>query len=201
VIEAFCNQPKNAVQTSLKRGLAYLRASQHADGSWSNSDGRQRILYTSQAIRALLTAGAFPDDDAIAAAVNWLIVEQQANGGWCEASNEPNTDGIRSSSKRKTSALQTAWALMTLVAAGRMNDPVTRRGVDFLLDSQGDDGGWTDREWTSYDPASKRWFSNDLHSIAWPLWALSSWAVAAGSAESEPASQLSLRLMDAVAEN
>jgi len=140
-------------------------------------------------------------DDAIAAAVNWLIVEQQANGGWCETSNEPNTDGIRSSSKRKTSALQTAWALSALVAAGRANDPVTRRGVDFLLDSQGDDGGWTDREWTYYDPASKRWFSNDLHSIAWPLWALSAWAVAAGSTESAPASQLSLRLMDVVAEN
>lgn len=201
VIEAFCNQAHNSVQPLLERGIAYLRTSQHSDGSWSSTDGRQQILYTSQAIRALLAAGALPDDDAIAAAINWLIVEQQAIGGWCETSNERNTDEIRSSSKRKTSALQTAWALMALVAAGRANDPVTRRGVGFLLDSQGDDGGWTDREWTSYDPASKRWFSNDLHSIAGPLWALSSWAVAAGSTESEPASQLSLRLMDAVAEN
>src|SRR6185369_5542523 len=77
VLEALGVRGMNDVQQTRDRGAKYLRASQQADGSWANADGRQRILCTSQAVRGLLAAGEATDDDAIAAATNWLKVEQQ----------------------------------------------------------------------------------------------------------------------------
>jgi squalene-hopene/tetraprenyl-beta-curcumene cyclase len=151
-------------------------------------------------VRGLLAAGEATDDDAIAAATNWLTVEQQTNGGWCDEATENHSDRTPSSRRVNNSASQTAWAVLALVAAGRSNDPATRRGINFLLESQDEVGGWVDKNLAAYDPVSKRWFSNDLHSIAWPLLALSGWAVAINSAELAADDQLSLRLADTFAE-
>jgi squalene-hopene/tetraprenyl-beta-curcumene cyclase len=200
VIETIYNLDRDDAKPLFERGLTYLRAAQHADGSWADSDGCQKIMGTSQAIRALLAAGAAPDDDAVAAGVNWLLVEQQANGGWYEPSFDAEANENGPSARRKTSASQSACAILALVAAGRADAQATRRGIDYLLNSQDHDGGWTDHERLLYDPLSKRFFCNELHAIAWPLWALSAWAVAAESAKSEAADQMSLRLVDAFAE-
>jgi squalene-hopene/tetraprenyl-beta-curcumene cyclase len=199
--ETLCNHEVENVRSFIERALKYLRAAQHADGSWSESDGRQRILATSQAIRALLSADVASNDDAIAAALNWLMVEQRGDGGWCGSSyNAAEADDGRLSLRQKASTTQTAWAVLALVAAGRANASATRRGVHYLLESQNDDGGWTDCERSLRDPISKRWFNNELQAIAWPLRALSAWAMAAESTDLEAANQLSLRLVDAFAE-
>jgi squalene-hopene/tetraprenyl-beta-curcumene cyclase len=201
VLEALCGHLPEDHQPMLDRGIAYLRAAQQADGSWCNSDGHQQIECTSQAIRALLAASVTTDDETVAIGINWLVVEQQADGGWREPSREMNDDETHSSPRGKPSALQTARATSALIAAGRANAPATRRGIDCLLESQDEDGGWDDLERSSYDPGSKHWYGSNLDSIAWPLRALSAWAVAARSTESEAAGQLSLRLVDAFAEN
>jgi squalene-hopene/tetraprenyl-beta-curcumene cyclase len=131
----------------------------------------------------LLAAGISADDDCIAAAVNWLIVQQHPSGAW------------------KGGAAQTAWAILGLVAAGRSDHPTVRRGIEFLLESQRDNGGWVDKKTVFREPESKHWFRNDLHSTCWPLLALSRFAVAASSARPAAANGVSLRLVAAAAEN
>jgi squalene-hopene/tetraprenyl-beta-curcumene cyclase len=177
---ASCGDAK--LQPALNRGRHFLRSQQCGDGSWAKPDGAQPILCTSAAIRGLLAAGASADDDCIAAAANWLVVQQQPSGAW------------------NGSATQSAWALLGLIAAGKANHLAVRRGIEFLLDTQDDDGGWIERQAVLRHPESNHWFRNDLHSVCWPLLALSRFAVAAISAQPAGTDEMSLRLVASAAE-
>lgn len=196
ILESLRGQDSENVQLARNRAIAYLRASQRADGSWTGGSAMGSIHGTSLAVRGLLSAGVAPDDDAIAAGLNWLIVHQQPSGGWCE--QPQGEDGFV---RQRASASQTAFALLALVAAGKANHRAARRGVDFLLEIQDDDGCWIDGQFMLHDAAPNRWFGNDLHAVAWPLLALSQWVVAAMSAQSAAASEMSLRLVGARAED
>ena len=181
-LESLARNADENVQAAVNRGSHFLRSQQLGDGSWTRTDDTQQILCTSAAMRGLMSAGASADDDCIAAAVNWLVVQQQPGGGW------------------NGSATQTAWAILGLVAAGRADHPAIRRGIQFLLNSQDDSGGWDDPQATLRDAESNHRFRSDLHSVCWPLLALSRFAVAASSAQPAAADGMSLRLVTVTAE-
>jgi len=81
--------------------------------------------------RLLGMAWAGRDKDAIMQAQRELVSRQRADGGWAElASMESN-------------AYVTGRALVTLQAAGLpVSDPAYRRGVEYLLANQMEDGSW-----------------------------------------------------------
>jgi squalene-hopene/tetraprenyl-beta-curcumene cyclase len=182
VLEALAECADELGQAALDRGGNFLRLRQCGDGHWAKSDGTQQIQCTSSAIRGLIAAGAAIDEDCIAAAVNWLVIQQQSTGGW------------------KRSSVQTAWAILGLVAAGRTDHPAVRRGIQFLLDSQDDEGGWGEHQTVLQNSESSHRFRNDLHSVCWPLLALSRFAVAASSSQPAAADRAPLRLVAATAE-
>jgi hypothetical protein len=190
VLEALDDRDAEDARFARTRAVHYLRTVQRADGSWTGGSAAERIRATSLAIRGLLSAGVSTDDDAIAAGVNWLIVHQQADGGWSESSHDE--DHL---SRDQAAASPTAWALLALVAAGKANHPAARRGVNLLVKTQDGDGSWTEPNFALHDAGSNRWFRNDLHSVAWPLFALSRWTVAAISTQSAAADEMSLRLV------
>ncbi len=195
-LEALNSTDVPEARSARARAVAHLRATQGADGSWIGESAATQIHVTSWTLRGLLSADVPLDDDAIAAGVNWLVVHQQLGGGWSEstsADEAPARDGA--------SAMPTAWALLALVAAGKASHVAARRAVEVLINAQDDDGRWTDSDSSNWDAAANRWFGNDLHSVAWPLLALSRWAVAAISAQSAAGGEMSLRLVGAAAED
>ena len=74
------------------------------------------------------------DSPRIRRAVAWLQSCQKEDGGWgepCASYDDPiNKD------KGKSTASQTAWALMGLVAAGEADSEAVRHGVGYLLRTQ-----------------------------------------------------------------
>jgi squalene-hopene/tetraprenyl-beta-curcumene cyclase len=180
-IESLAENADAIVRTALDRGIDSVRSQQLGDGSWTRTEGTQQILCTSAAIRGLMAAGTSTDEDCIAAAINWLVVQQQPSGGW------------------KDSPMQTAWAVLSLVAAGKVDHPSVRRGIQFLLGSQADNGGWDDLQAVRDDADSNHRFRSDLHSVCWPLLALSRFVVAASSTQPADTSEISLRLVAATA--
>jgi squalene-hopene/tetraprenyl-beta-curcumene cyclase len=115
------------------------------------------------------------------------VVEQQLDGGWREGEED-------------SSPSPTAWVVLAFIAAGKSNHRACRRAVQFLVDTQQDDGGWAEPSFAVYDIQSSRWIHNALHATTWSLLALSRWAMAAVSAQSEPTAELSLRLVGAAAD-
>jgi squalene-hopene/tetraprenyl-beta-curcumene cyclase len=131
----------------LARALAYLRREQEADGSWYGRWGTNYIYGTWSVLCALNAIGVPPDDRAVTRAVEWLVSVQRDDGGWGE-DEESYADAPHGRYKEST-ASQTAWALLGLMAAGAVNHSATARGIAYLTATQKPDGEWTELPYTA----------------------------------------------------
>ena len=116
---------------ALSAGVAYLRRTQLAEGSWYGRWGLNYIYGTWSVLCALNAAGVDHQDPAIRKAVNWLLSIQNADGGWGEDATSYRLD-YKGFEGAPTTASQTAWALLGLMAAGEVGHPAVARGVEYL---------------------------------------------------------------------
>ena len=74
-------------------------------------------------------------------AADWLVAIQNADGGWGEDGDSYKLD-YRGYERAPSTASQTAWALLGLMAAGEIDHPAVARGIAYLGATQGADGFW-----------------------------------------------------------
>ena len=124
-------------------GLAYLRRMQKPAGSWYGRWGVNHVYGTWCVISALtaLPTGA----DMVRRGADWLLSVQNPDGGWGETCHS-YVDEAEAGVGRSTPS-QTAWAVLSLQAAGRSRHPASRAGLDFLRDQQAN-GTWDEPEHT-----------------------------------------------------
>lgn len=175
VLESLGRLGRRVGDPAVDRAIAYVRSTQNADGSWFGRWGVNYIYGTWQAITGLVAVGVPTDDPAVVAGANWLLVHQQACGGWGESPDSyesPHLRGIGS-----PTASQTAWALMGLLAAGLENHPAVAKGVRYLVIMQNEDGTWDEEEFTGTGFPRVFYLRYHYYRIYFPLLALSEWAV------------------------
>ena len=155
----------------LARVVEYLRKEQEADGSWFGRWGTNYIYGTWSVLSALAHVSAIDVSDMVKRAAKWLKSIQRADGGWGE-SNDTYLDRERGCADDRSTAFQTAWALLGLMAAGEGDSEEVRRGMEYLLSSQTAEGSWSDPEFTA--PGFPRVFYLRYHGYSkiFPLWAL-----------------------------
>jgi squalene-hopene/tetraprenyl-beta-curcumene cyclase len=156
---------------AVKRALAYLRKTQLPDGSWYGRWGMNYIYGTWSVLCALNAGGADPHSAEIRKAVEWLTAIQNPDGGWGEDATSYKLD-YRGYESAPSTASQTAWALLGLMAAGEVNRPAVQSGIDYLLRHQGEDGFWNEPRYTA--TGFPRVFYLRYHGYPkfFPLWAL-----------------------------
>lgn len=134
-----------------RRGVEWLLRNQEADGSWFGRWGTNYIYGTGSVLPALVAAGVPDEHPAIRQAVRWLEDRQNADGGWGEDMRSYD-DPARWAGRGDSTASQTAWALMALLAAGegpeRRANPAVERGVDWLVQTQLPEGTWDEPQFT-----------------------------------------------------
>ncbi len=168
-VEMLADEP-GADPGRLREAVAWLRAEQEPGGSWFGRWGANHVYGTGAAVPALVAAGAGPDDPGIARAVAWLERQQNDDGGWGEdlrSYDEPLAVG-----RGTSTASQTAWALLALLAAGRRDGEPVRRGVGFLVDSQRPDGTWDEEPFTGTGFPGDFYINYHLYRHTFPLTAL-----------------------------
>ena len=71
-----------------------------------------------------------------------------------------------------STAFQTAWAVLGLMAAGEVNNAEVKAGIQFILANQQQDGVWNDECFTA--PGFPKVFYLKYHGYDkfFPLWAL-----------------------------
>ena len=155
----------------LRRALEYLRAEQETNGSWFGRWGTNYIYGTWSVLSALEHVSDADAGDMVRRAADWLQSVQHADGGWGET-NDSYLDSARSCGDDRSTAFQTAWAMLGLMAAGEGDTEAVRRGAEYLLSAQAAEGGWSDPEFTA--PGFPRVFYLRYHgySVFFPLWAL-----------------------------
>jgi len=152
-------------------GVEYLRRTQHPEGSWYGRWGMNFIYGTWSVLCALNAAGVSHQDPMIRKAVDWLVSVQNEDGGWGEDAVSYRLD-YRGLERASTTASQTAWALLALMAAGEVANPVVARGVECLMATQGEKGTWDEQRYTA--TGFPRVFYLRYHGYPkfFPLWAL-----------------------------
>jgi squalene-hopene/tetraprenyl-beta-curcumene cyclase len=173
VLEALGRLGRRVGDSAVDRGLAYLRRSQEADGSWFGRWGVNYIYGTWQVLTGLAAVGVPGDDPLIVGGVEWLLAHQQSTGGWGESCDTYLDPALRG--QGTPTASQTAWAMLGLIAVGRQNDPATLRGVRYLMSRQCDDGRWEESEFTGTGFPLVFYLRYHLYPVYFPLLALAKW--------------------------
>ncbi len=131
----------------MRRALAFLRRDQEEDGSWFGRWGTNYIYGTWSVLCGLNAAGVGSDDPAVVRAVEWLVSVQRDDGGWGE--DEEWYGSAPHGHYKESTASQTAWALLGLMAAGAVDHPSVARGIAYLTATQLGDGEWTELPYTA----------------------------------------------------
>jgi squalene-hopene/tetraprenyl-beta-curcumene cyclase len=125
-------------------------------------------------LTALAQAHIAADDPAVRRAVQWFKLKQNPDGGWGE-SNDTYRQASFEAGQFPSTAYQTAWALLGLLAAGEAHSDAVRRGAEFLLRTRQADGLWSDPSFTA--PGFPRVFYLKYHGYSgyFPFWALAAY--------------------------
>lgn len=158
-------------QEVVERGLAYLFAEQEPSGAWFGRWGSNYIYGTWSVLEAFRLARIDTDHIAIRRAAQWLKSVQRTDGGWGE-SNDSYLEPRQAGQFHVSTSFQTAWAVLGLMAAGEVHSQEVRRGIAYLLKTQGSDGLWDDPWFTA--PGFPRVFYLRYYGYSkfFPLWAL-----------------------------
>ena len=156
---------------AMAKALDFLRRDQRADGSWYGRWGMNYIYGTWSALCALRAAGVDPAALEMRKAVDFLLSIQNSDGGWGEGGESYRLD-YRGYEPAASTASQTAWGLLGLMAAGETSHPAVKRGIGYLMRTQARDGTWEEAHFTA--TGFPRVFYLRYHGYAkyFPLWAL-----------------------------
>ena len=155
----------------MQQAIAYLERVQRADGSWFGRWGVNYIYGTWSALAGVNSPRVDPGHPMMRRAADWLIAIQNADGGWGEACDSYKLD-YKAYEPAPSIASQTAWALLGLMAAGRVDHPAVARGIAHLQQTQEADGLWSQQHYTG--GGFPRVFYLRYHGYPkfFPLWAL-----------------------------
>ncbi|HET6881510.1 MAG TPA: squalene--hopene cyclase, partial [Pirellulales bacterium] len=173
VLESLGALGRRVGDPAVDRGVAYLRNSQEADGSWFGRWGVNYIYGTWQVLVGLAAVGVAADDPLMVGGTEWLLAHQQASGGWGESCDTYANPSLRG--QGRPTASQTAWAVLGLLAADRHSDPATLRGVRYLVAQQAADGVWEETEFTGTGFPLVFYLRYHLYRAYFPLLALTKW--------------------------
>ncbi len=151
--------------------IAYLKRTQMADGSWYGRWGMNYIYGTWSVLAGLHAAGVAAGAPEMRRAVAWLLSIQNPDGGWGEDGDSYKL-GYQGYEAAPSTASQTAWALLGLMAAGEVGHPALARGIAYLQRAQSTDGLWREERFTA--TGFPRVFYLRYHGYAkfFPLWAM-----------------------------
>jgi squalene-hopene/tetraprenyl-beta-curcumene cyclase len=154
----------------LARGLDWLRRDQAADGAWFGRWGTNYVYGTWSVLCAFNAAGVPGDDPAVRRAVDWLKRRQNADGGWGE--NGQSYWNERRDETGASTASQTAWATLALMAAGEVEAPEVKRGIDYLLAAPRQSDEWEEAWYTAVGFPRVFYLRYHGYRSYFPLWAL-----------------------------
>jgi squalene-hopene/tetraprenyl-beta-curcumene cyclase len=161
---------------AVRRGVTWLLRAQEEDGSWFGRWGANYLYGTGAVVPALIAAGVRPEKPVIRRAVGWLISRQNADGGWGEDLRSYQ-DPAGWSGRGDSTASQTAWALLALLAAGGDDAMASAgRGVAWLAATQREDGTWDEPQFTGTGFPGDFYINYHLYRLVFPVCALGRYA-------------------------
>ncbi len=158
------NDPK------VQKALKFIREDQEEDGCWFGRWGVNYIYGTWLVLSGLNSIGEDMSQSYICKAVHWLKNHQNSDGGWgetCESYTDPTLRGQGVSTNS-----QTAWAVMALTEAGEGESANAKKGIDYLIQNQKQNGSWYEDEFTGTGFPGHFYIKYHMYQQFFPLMAL-----------------------------
>jgi squalene-hopene/tetraprenyl-beta-curcumene cyclase len=155
----------------MRRAIEFLRRKQRPEGCWFGRWGINYIYGTWSVLCAFAAAGIDPMSSMVRRAVDWLTSIQNPDGGWGEDATSYRLD-YRGHEAAPSTASQTAWALLALMAAGEVHCPAAARGISYLRRTQTEDGLWSEECHTATGFPRVLYLRYHGYPKFFPLWAL-----------------------------
>ncbi len=161
-----------ASSPEVRRALGWLAREQEPGGSWFGRWGANHVYGTGAVVPAAVAAGVPAEDPRVRRAVAWLVDRQNPDGGWGE-----DMRSYRDASwigRGESTASQTAWALLALLAAGPRgrSAEAVERGVAYLAETQRPDGTWDEPWYTGTGFPGDFYINYHLYRLVFPVSAL-----------------------------
>lgn len=170
VLESLSHYGYRVGQPPVDKAVRFILARQEENGSWFGRWGVNYVYGTWQVLVGLAAVGFDMTQPVVRRAVRWLKDVQNEDGGWGESArsyDDPTQAGVGPST-----ASQTAWALLGLLAAGETDTPEVRAGVEYLIGTQSADGGWAEEPFTGTGFPRVFYLKYHLYPVYFPLMAL-----------------------------
>ena len=155
---------------NIEEGINYIKSEQENDGSWFGRWGTNYIYGTWSVLTALEIAKENPQQNYIRKAIEYFQKIQNDDGGWGESNDSYYPP--KHYRPYKSTAFQTSWVLLALLAAGEIKTNTVRKGINYLISNQLSNSQWYDESFTA--PGFPRVFYLKYHGYSkyFPLWAL-----------------------------
>ena len=158
----------------VRSAISYLQNEQETDGSWFGRWGVNYLYGTSGVISGLALIAPEICEENINHGAKWLVSCQNDDGGWgetCFSYNDPSLKG-----QGDSTASQTAWALIGILAAveatGFSATAALKRGVEYLITTQQNNGSWHEDYFTGTGFPCHFYLKYHMYQQYFPLFAL-----------------------------
>ncbi len=155
---------------AIDRAVAFVRREQDDCGAWWGRWGVNYVYGSWQVLAGLRSVGQDMAAGWVVRAADWLRSVQQPDGSFGEtiaSYDDPSLKGTGDST-----ASQTAWGTMGLLAILGPADPAVTRGVDWLVAHQAADGAWDEPQFTGTGFPKVFYLKYHLYRHYFPLMAL-----------------------------
>jgi squalene/oxidosqualene cyclase-like protein len=166
---AYPGDRDEAIAGAVERGRDFLFSRQRPDGSFEGSWGICFTYGTWFGIEGMRAAGVRASHERVVRAVTFLEQHQLPDGGWGETAESCYRRAYVHADKGQ--AVMTSWALLGLLAGGRVGSKAVAAGVKFLIGAQRDDGTYPPEHIAGmFNKTCAIHYDNYLK--VFPLWAL-----------------------------
>lgn len=170
VLEALGHNGYRTDSRIVDRAIRFIRSQQDSVGPWWGRWGVNFVYGTWQVLAGLKSVGENMSAEYVQRAAGWLRSVQKEDGSWgesCASYDDPSLKG-----QGESTASQTAWGVMGLLAVAGPHDPAVKRGVDWLIANQAADGAWDEHWFTGTGFPKVFYLKYHLYRHYFPLMAL-----------------------------
>jgi squalene-hopene/tetraprenyl-beta-curcumene cyclase len=159
----------SAEHPAVQRAVKFLLQDQCHDGSWFGRWGVNYVYGTSGVLRSLETV-SLTAQDYCKRAVAWLKSVQKPDGSFGESLLSYHVESAKG--QGNSTASQTAWGLIGLLAAAGPGDPASSKAAEYLVTQQNDDGSWSEEDFTGTGFPCVFYLKYHLYRNSFPVYAL-----------------------------
>ncbi len=174
VLEMLANHGYTLEHPAVKKAIKFLIKEQEPDGSWFGRWGCNYIYGTFLVLRGLQAIGVDNHEPYVQQAAEWIRSVQNPDGGWGETLGSYDNPALRG--QGDSTASQTAWAVLGLLAAGDTRSNCVERGIVYLLRTQRKDGSWWEKTYTGTGFPKVFYLKYHMYAEYFPLLALATYS-------------------------